>query len=132
MMPSYSLRSRRNLDSADPRLAEVFDEVIKHFDCSVICGHRDQVQQEAAYHSGNSKVTWPNSMHNRSPSRAVDVLPYPIDWNDREGMAHLAGFVIATGKSKGLNIKWGGDWAQDRKSSDTNFFDGGHYEIVDA
>ena len=30
-----------------------------------------------------------------NPSRAVDVVPYPIDWDDRERFHLFAGFVIA-------------------------------------
>ena len=130
-MPAFSARSRKNLDSRDPRLAEVFDEVIRYFDCSVICGYRGQEEQEAVFHRGTSKAQWPESKHNQQPSLAADVIPYPVDWEDREQMAHLAGFVIGIGKLKGYNIRWGGDFAQDRKSSDSSFFDGAHYEIVE-
>ena len=55
-MPAFSARSRKNLDSCDPRLAEVFDEVVKYFDCSVICGYRGQEEQEAVFHRGTSKI----------------------------------------------------------------------------
>ena len=129
-LPSFNQRSRRNLDSCDPRLIEVFDEVIKHYDCSVICGHRDKVTQDAAYHSGHSKKTWPNSKHNAKPSRAVDVVPYPIDWEDRERFAQFAGFVLGIATSKGYNMRYGGDWDSDGYTKDHSFSDFPHFEIL--
>ena len=123
-MPKFSQASLKRLETCDERLQEVFNEVIKHFDCKIICGHRDRATQEEAFDKGFSKKSWPNSKHNRLPSKAADVLPWPIDWNDREGMAHLAGFVIGIGKLKGYNIRWGGDWEQDRISVERSLRNG--------
>ena len=67
---------------------------ISYIDCSVLCGHRGEEDQNKAYDSGNSKVKWPNGRHNKKPSIAVDVAPYPIDWKDRERMTYFAGMVM--------------------------------------
>lgn len=128
-MPTFSERSRNNLESCDFRLKKVFNEVIKHFDCTVICGHRNKHDQNAAVAAGNSKTRWPNSKHNSSPSMAVDVIPYPIDWGDRERMTLFAGRVLGIADMMGIGIRWGGDWDQDTEVKDNKFDDLVHFEI---
>jgi len=44
-MPAFGERSRNNLKTCHEDLQKLFNEVIKHFDCSVICGHRGQEEQ---------------------------------------------------------------------------------------
>jgi len=44
-MPKYSKQSAGRLSTCDPRLQDVFNEVIKHFDCSVLQGHRGEIEQ---------------------------------------------------------------------------------------
>jgi peptidoglycan L-alanyl-D-glutamate endopeptidase CwlK len=129
-MPKYSKQSAGRLSTCDPRLQDVFNEVIKHFDCSVLQGHRGQIEQNECVRRGTSKLKWPKSKHNSIPSKAADVAPYPIDWSDRERFAHFAGFVLGIAALKGVKLRWGGDWNQDRKSKDERLFDGPHFEII--
>ena len=70
-MPSFSTRSKSNLSQAQPDLQRLFKEVIKHYDCTVICGHRSQEEQDKAVAEGKSKVRYPDSKHNSVPARAV-------------------------------------------------------------
>ncbi len=128
-MPSFSQNSQNELVTVDNRLQEVFSEVIKHFDCTIIQGHRTQVEQDEKFRQGLSKVQFPNSKHNSVPSLAVDVAPYPIDWNDRERFTLFAGIVIGIGLSMGYTIRWGGDWDQDTQVRDNKFDDLPHFEI---
>jgi hypothetical protein len=129
-MPKYSKQSAGRLSTCDPRLQDVFNEVIKHFDCSVLQGHRGQIEQNECVRRGTSKTPWPKSKHNSIPSKAADVAPYPIDWSDRERFAHFAGFVLGIAVLKGVKLRWGGDWNQDRKTKDERFFDAVHFEII--
>ena len=41
-MPRYSKKSKQRLASCDKRLQDVFNEVIKHVDCSILEGHRSK------------------------------------------------------------------------------------------
>jgi peptidoglycan L-alanyl-D-glutamate endopeptidase CwlK len=129
-MPSFGARSKQNLSSAHPDLQRLFNEVIKHIDCTVLEGHRDKEAQDKAFHEGKSQTKWPNSKHNSKPSMAVDVAPYPINWNDRERFYYFAGFVKATAVRMGINIRWGGDWDGDYDFRDQTFFDLPHFELV--
>lgn len=135
-MPAFGKRSTEKLAQCDERIQEVLNEVIKHFDCSVMCGHRGEEEQNEAYHSGRSKLQFPKSKHNGFPSLAVDVAPYyptspHIRWNDLAGFRYFAGFVVGIAASKGIELRWGGDWDSDRDVTDNNFNDLPHFEIVE-
>jgi len=101
-MPRFGTKSKMQLHTCDERLVDLFREVVKHFDCTVIEGHRGKEKQNEAYNKGNSKIKFPNGKHNKSPSVAVDVAPYPIDWNDRDRFHYFAGYVLGTAKQMGL------------------------------
>ena len=128
-MPRFGTKSKMQLHTCSGDLVSLFNEVIKHFDCSVIEGHRGEKKQNKAYNKGNSKVKFPNGKHNSSPSMAVDVAPYPIDWNDRDRFHYFAGYVLGTAKQMGLRIRWGGDWDMDTQTKDNKFDDLVHFEL---
>ena len=92
-MPNFSQISLQKLNTCHPDLIRLFEEVIKYYDCTVIYGYRGKEEQDAAYNSGHSQKPFPQSKHNKQPSLAVDVLPYPIDWKNKERIIFVAGFV---------------------------------------
>ena len=128
-MPRYSTRSKSRLATCDKRLQKVFNEVIKHVDCSILEGHRSKERQNRLYDEKRTKVKYPNGRHNSNPSKAVDVTTYPVDWEDRDSQTGFAGFVIGIAKQMGLYIRWGGDWDQDTQTKDNRFDDLVHFEI---
>ena len=128
-MPKFGRKSRERLNTCNSRLKQVFNEVIKHVDCSVLEGHRDKDRQNKLYEEGKTKVKYPNGRHNRQPSSAVDVTPYPVDWKDRERQTLFAGFVIGVASQMGINLRWGGDWDQDFQVIDNRFDDFPHFEL---
>jgi hypothetical protein len=128
-VPSFSGPSKKRLSTCDKKLQTLFNEVVKHFDCSVLCGHRGEEEQNKAYKAGNSQKQFPHGKHNKLPSNAVDVAPYPIDWDDRERFQYFAGFVLGTAKQLNINIRYGGDWDGDNDLKDNNFDDLVHFEI---
>jgi len=128
-VPSFSGPSKKRLSTCDKKLQTLFNEVVKHFDCSVLCGHRGEEEQNKAYKAGNSQKQFPHGKHNKLPSNAVDVAPYPIDWDDRERFQYFAGFVLGTAKQLNINIRYGGDWDSDNDLKDNNFDDLVHFEI---
>ena len=128
-MPKFGKRSKERLATCDERLQKIFNEVIKYIDCSVLEGHRGEARQNKLCDEGKSKVRFPNGRHNANPSRAVDVTPYPVDWEDRERQTLFAGFVIGIATSMGINIRWGGDWNKDFKVQGNKFDDFPHFEL---
>jgi peptidoglycan L-alanyl-D-glutamate endopeptidase CwlK len=129
-MPSFSKTSKRRLSECDERLQNIFNEVVKHFDCSILCGHRGADEQNAAYASGNSKLRFPRSKHNSMPSKAVDVAFYPIEWDNVEKWYLFSGFVLGVAASMGVKLRWGGDWDSDYDLEDQIFNDFPHFEIL--
>ena len=128
-MPRFGRKSKERLASCDPTLQKLFNEVIKHVDCSVLEGHRGKERQNKFYDEGKSKVRYPNGRHNANPSLAVDVTPYPVDWEDRERQTLFAGFVLGIARGLGIKIRWGGDWDMDFDVQDNKFDDFPHFEI---
>ena len=130
-MYKWGPRSIKHLVTLDERLQKVLNEVIKYVDCSIIEGHRSGERQDRLFEEGRTKVKYPNGRHNANPSRAVDVVPYPIDWDDRERFHLFAGFVIGIGQSMGIRLRWGGDWNMNFEVDDNNFDDFPHFVLVD-
>ena len=106
-MPKFGKSSLKRLETCDKRLQEVFNEVIKYVDCSILEGHRGEERQNRFVDEGKSKVRFPNGRHNAKPSRAVDVTPYPVDWDDRERQTLFAGFVLGVARGMGINLRRG-------------------------
>ena len=128
-MPKFGKTSKRRLATCDDGLQNLFYEVVQHFDCSVIIGHRGEKAQNKAYDEGKSQVRYPKGKHNSNPSTAVDVAPYPIDWEDRERFIYFAGFVKGIASEMGISLRWGGDWNNDTQLSDNKFDDLVHFEL---
>jgi len=128
-MPYFGKKSKERLNTCESNLQKVFNEVIKHVDCSVLEGHREKDRQNKLFEEGKTKVKYPNGRHNRQPSSAVDVTPYPVDWKDRERQTLFAGFVIGVASQMGINLRWGGDWDQDFQVVDNRFDDFPHFEL---
>jgi len=127
----FGSRSKKHLVTLDDRLQKVLNKVIKYVDCSIIEGHRSAERQDKLFEEGRTKVKYPNGRHNANPSRAVDVVPYPIDWDDRERFHLFAGFVIGIAQSMEIKLRWGGDWNMNFEVDDNNFDDFPHFELID-
>lgn len=121
-MPTFSKQSLDKLATVDRRLYDICSEVIKDFDITILVGHRDQADQDKACSEGKSKTPWPTSKHNSCPSHAVDIAPYPIDWNNIPKFAELNGYMQAAAARLGHKIRWGGSF--------TTLKDFDHWEIV--
>lgn len=133
-MPNFSQISKDRLFTCDPQLITLFGRVIQVVDCTIICGHRNEEDQNKAFAEGKSQKRWPDSEHNTFPSKAVDAAPYypgtKIRWNDAKGFIHFAGVVRGIAAELGINIRWGGDWDGDFDLLDQRFNDLPHFEIL--
>lgn len=135
-MPVFGSESLKQLKTCHPELQVLFHEVIKHFDCKILEGFRNEQAQEEAFKKGNSKLHWPHGKHNRSPSIAVDVTPVPVQWNNFSRFYWFAGYVLGTAqqlKERGImkhDVRYGGDWDSDKEIADNKFADLVHFELV--
>lgn len=133
-MYTFSKRSREQLNTCHPKLVQVLEAAIKKIDFSVIEGHRGEAEQNRAFAEGRSRLRWPNSKHNKMPSEAVDIWPYPFKpeyWNQIEVWENLAKVVLECAEELGIKIRWGGDWNQNGDWRDEKFIDGPHFELVE-
>ena len=129
-MPRFGKRSKERLETCNSDLRMVMNEVIKYVDCSILEGHREKDRQNQLFDEGKTKLIYPKGRHNDYPSNAVDVVPYPIDWSDRERMTLFAGFVKGIAKGMyNIDLRWGGDWDSDWEVQDNRFDDFPHFEI---
>ncbi len=140
-MPKFGPTSLSRLETCHPDLQLIFNEAIKTVDCSILCGHRKQSEQNHVYEAGLSQVKWPHSKHNIVPSYAVDAGPYfaemqNVDWEDGLAFAVFAGYLkrIAEELYKqgkiSHRLRWGGDWDGDGRTKDERFLDLPHFELV--
>ena len=136
-MPKFGRTSKSKLETVHILQFELWNEVIKVFDCSIIEGHRDKAEQNRLFDLGKSRVMWPNSKHNEDPSLAVDAAPYYLDkphirWN-RESLYrwyYFAGVVKGIAIRMNIPIRWGGDWDMDTYVKDQRFNDLPHFELI--
>lgn len=132
-MPEFSQRSQSRLDTCHPILQKVMSVAIQVMDFSILEGQRGEAEQDQAFREGRSHVQFPDSKHNSTPSNAVDIAPYPIDWEDTERFVMLAGVIRAVAYALRVEdkIRWGGDWDRDGQMSDERFRDYVHFEVID-
>lgn len=129
-MPQFGKTSLEKLSTCHADLQKLFNEVIKHYDCTILEGHRSDADQLKAFNAGKSKIK-SGGKHNHSPSLAIDVAPSPLDWNDKNKFYHFSGFVLGIAKSLGIAIRWGGDWNENNNLKDQTFFDLPHFELTE-
>lgn len=130
-MPSFSKTSAARLHTCHVDLQSVCNEAIKRIDFSVLEGHRGEEKQNEAFAKGFSKLRWPHGKHNGVPSRAVDLAPVPLDWNNVAAFHELARIVLEVAAELGIPLRWGGDWNRNGKTNDETFRDLPHFELVD-
>ena len=140
-MPKFGRKSRERLETCHPDLQTLFNAVIEEIDCSVICGHRNKEDQDKAVALGHSKANYPKGKHNSNPSNAIDVAPYPVDWDDLQRFYYFAGWVMAKAKilknvgEISHNIRWGGNWRGFENGvidfKKNTFNDLPHFEVIE-
>jgi len=135
-MPKFSELSKKRLKTCHREIISIMSSAIRYTDFTILCGYRGEVQQNRAFEGGNSKLPYPQSKHNKHPSMAVDVCPYPIDWNDINAFKKLNTIIMIVADVQfeiGVikhRVRWGGDWDMDGETNDNKFNDLGHYELV--
>ena len=125
-MASFGKRSKAKMKGVDERLQNVFQEVVKEFDCSIIEGVRSQERQNELVAQGKSKTKFGKHVQ----GKALDVAPYPIDWTDRDRFHYFGGYVKGIAEIMGVKVRWGGDWDGDFETKDNKFDDLVHFELA--
>ena len=133
-MYKLSQRSLDNLDGVHPDLVKVVKRAIQTTkqDFLVTAGLRTTAEQQALYAQGRTKpgsiVTKADGVKNKSNHQAksdgyghaVDLVPYPVDWNDVSKFKAIANAMLLAASELRVKIEWGGLW---------KFTDYPHFEL---
>ena len=112
-------RSMQSLSGVHPDLVAVVKLAITitEQDFTVIEGIRNINRQRELVKKGAS--TTMNSRH--ITGHAVDMVPWPVDWNDLERFEIMSEAMKAAAEELDIPIVWGGDWK--------SFYDAPHFEL---
>jgi len=125
-MATFGKKSLEKLATCHEDLQKIMNEVIKEYNFTILYGYRTSEEQYKLYKQGRMLVDgkWKKvgrtvtdkdghtnkSKHNSLPSTAIDIAPYPVDWDNYKAFTELAKIVKQSAHSLGITIKWGGDW----------------------
>lgn len=156
-MSQYRLGSRsiERLTGVHPDLVKVVRRAIELTaqDFIVIEGVRTDKRQRELYGQGRTagelviagvdpalakpnmqKVTWTLKTNHFKQSdgygHAVDLVPYPVDWNNISKFDAIADAMAEAAKEIGVSIRHGADWDQDGKRREKGESDNPHWEIA--
>jgi len=129
-MPEFGTASAKQLSTCHQDLIDICHIVIETYDFSVLEGFRSNARQDELFRQGKSKLQTGESKHNNNPSLAVDIAPYPIDWDNPKRFYLLAGMMFQAAAQLSISLRWGGDWDGDWIHTDQSFHDLPHFELV--
>lgn len=111
--------SLKRLQGVHPDLIAVVKRAIEitSVDFTVLEGLRSVERQRELFNKGASKTM--ASRH--ITGHAVDLAPWPIDWDDLSRFKQVASAVKEASEELGIPVLWGGDWR--------TFYDGPHFEL---
>lgn len=122
----WGKKSAERLKECDVRLQALCNKMLERsaFDLTITCGHRNKEDQEAAFNEGRSKAHFGQSKHNSFPSKAVDIVPCPVDWNTSDARwPMMVALAYDCARQLGIKIRCGAFF--------TNLADWPHIELED-
>jgi peptidoglycan L-alanyl-D-glutamate endopeptidase CwlK len=148
-------RSLNALSGVHPDLIRVVKRAIEATtqDFMVLEGVRTVQRQRELYGQGRSaaelravgvepalakptmqKVTWTLKSNHIARADgygyAVDLVPYPVDWNDLAKFDAIADAIMQAAAELGVSIRHGGDWNRNGKRRERGETDSPHFELV--
>lgn len=146
-MPTFSRTSYQNMSGLHSHLILVLDRAIRITKQDFIVlptSVRNQQQQDDMYEQGRSRpgkiITWTrNSRHIKKFSKnfpdegrvshAVDLCPYPVDWDDKKKFFEIGKAMLGSAIEYGTKLRWGYDWDGDGILMEKGESDGPHFEL---
>lgn len=126
--------SLARLQGVDETLVNVVKRAIEisEVDFTVMEGVRTLERQRELYAQGRTApgkiVTWTmKSKH--IEGKAVDLVPYPLDWNDLDKFNKIKDAMFKAAKELDVNLRWGADWDCDGNYREKGEYDSPHFEI---
>ena len=133
-MAKFGRKSLSKLKTCHSDLRVIAHEAINDYDFTFIFGYRTPAFQFGLFKKGRKKINgvWKivdkkkvvthkdgyvkKSRHNSFPSTAMDLGPWPLDWEDKEEFSFLAGHIMSVanrlfyeGRIKN-KLFWGARW----------------------
>ena len=133
---TLSHRSLSNLKQCHPQLCIVVTRAIQisQVDFIVGAGIRSMEEQRENVRKGVSKTMDSKHLPQKDGmSHAVDLWPWmngEIPWEEFSAFRRVADAMLRAAKELDVDLRWGGDWDRDGDSSDHEFLDGPHFELV--
>jgi peptidoglycan L-alanyl-D-glutamate endopeptidase CwlK len=136
-MYKFSQRSLDNLETCHPDLQDLAQKVMSYqlVDFGISEGKRLEEEQNNLFATGKSKLKFPDSKHNSSPSEAFDYFVLPngrVDWEEPAPWYMFVGLCRAAAAELGIKIRCGADWDGDFTAKDQSFHDLPHIELLEA
>ena len=138
-MFTLSKKSMDKLKGVHPDMVKVVERAIQltKQDFMVLEGVRTPERQKELFAQGRTKpgpkVTWTlTSNHFKQKDgygHAVDLVPFPVDWNDLKKFDAMSQAMFAAAKELGIKIRWGADWDSDGKPREKGESDSPHWEL---
>ena len=151
-MATFSDLSKQRMDGLHPTLQKILNRAItiSPQDFMVLEGVRSDEQCYINYGKGRTvaqctakgvpakyaqpklaKVTWLNNplSSKHVSGKAVDLVPYPVNWNDLTKFDQVAKAMFAAAKELGVSIRWGADWDNDGNYREKGEYDSPHFEL---
>ena len=126
--------SLARLKGVDECLVKVVKRAIEisEIDFTVMEGVRTLDHQRELYAQGRTApgkiVAWTmKSKH--IEGKAVDLVPYPLDWNDLDKFDKIKNAMFQAAKEIDVNLRWGADWDSDGKYREKGEYDSPHFEL---
>ena len=152
MTHQFSKVSKSRQNGLHPTLNKILDRAISisSIDFMILEGVRSDEQCYINYGKGRTvaqctakgvpakyalpkaaKVTWLNNPLDSKhvTGKAVDLVPYPVDWNDLSKFDQMAQAMFAAAKELGVSIRWGADWDNDGNYREKGEYDSPHFEL---
>lgn len=112
-MNKFSRSSQKKLSTCHKDLQTLCEAVLQDMDITILCGARGEFEQNEAFKNGKSKLKFPHSKHNKSPSLAVDCAPWTsggIDWKNLEAFDNMCKLFQQHADKLGIEIRLGRDF----------------------
>ena len=133
---SLSKRSYNRLKDVDFSLIRLCDLAIKRtpidFGVAYLGGMRIAAEQNDLFKAGFSTKDGYQKYSKHQLGRAVDLMPFVGGTSvESEQLSNIiAGVVFSCASELNLNIRWGGNWANDADPRDNGFRDLYHFELI--
>ena len=126
--------SLARLKGVDETLVNIVKRAIEisEVDFTVLEGLRTIERQRELFAQGRTApgkiVTW--TMKSRHlEGKAVDLVPFPLDWNDLEKFDKIKDAMFKAAAEQKVNLRWGADWDGDGIYREKGEYDSPHFEL---